>query len=189
MVMREDRPPSRPVSLVDLAAIHAKIGLLSFGGGLSGLIYREVVLKKRWLAEREFLSGLAICQILPGANVVNLAVFVGQKLRGLAGAITAVGALLVGPFFIVVAFALLYSRIISLPWVSSGLDGITAAAIGLLIMVVVRGARASWNVGGMLVVIATAVAVGILHLPLIPVVLVVAPVSIGLAFLGRSRDV
>ncbi|EWY41695.1 chromate transporter [Skermanella stibiiresistens SB22] len=181
-------PERSSVPLLELLLSHLRIGLLSFGGGTSGLAYHEVVVRKRWLVEAEFLSGLAICQILPGVNVVNLAVYVGQKLRGWTGAVAAATGLLIGPFFVVLAFGILYGHIIGVPAVAHALAGITAAAIGLMIMIVIRGARQSRTLAGPLVAVAIAVAIGVFHLPLVPVVLVGAPISIALAYLTRRRD-
>jgi chromate transporter len=172
------------VSLASIAAVHAKIGLQSFGGGMSGLFFQQVVLKQGWMSEEEFLSGLAVSQILPGVNVTNLAVYIGYNLRGLAGAAVAFTGLLIFPFFIVIGCGLVYERLISFGWVTPALDGITAAAIGLLLMLVLRGARQAGNrgIGSILVLAATAIGVGVLRLPLLLVVAVMVPVSIGLAW-------
>lgn len=180
-------PPLGRVSLTQLAALHLKIGLLSFGGGLSGFFFHEVVTKRAWMTDEEFFSGLTICQILPGTNVANLAVFIGQRVRGTAGAAVALVSLLLGPFFVLIGFALVYARIRDLPLVGAGLDGVAAASIGLLGTTVVRGARASPHLRGVLVAAVTAVAVGILRLPLVPVVAVMVPASIGLAYLSARR--
>jgi chromate transporter len=59
------------VSLPALIGTFAKIGLMSFGGALSGWLYREIVMRRRWLGEEDFLSGLALAQIMPGANVAR----------------------------------------------------------------------------------------------------------------------
>ena len=91
-----------PVQRVTIAAIFSvffRIGLFSFGGGLTGWVYRDVVLMRGWLNEDEFLSGMAVSQILPGANIANLSIYVGQKLRGPLGASVALLGLLTVPFF------------------------------------------------------------------------------------------
>ena len=58
------------------------IGAMSFGGGLAAWIRREAVQRRGWLDDRQFLSGYALSQIVPGATNVNLAVFIGSQLRG-----------------------------------------------------------------------------------------------------------
>ena len=77
-------------SLVELALTFNHIALASFGGGLSAWSREVIVVEKGWMAEEEFLSAITMCRILPGANQVNLAVFVGAKFRGVLGAIAAV---------------------------------------------------------------------------------------------------
>src|SRR5262245_66468225 len=78
-------------SLLELALTFNHIALASFGGGLSAWSREVIVVEKGWMAEEEFLSAITMCRILPGANQVNLAVFVGAKFRGGGGAIGAVG--------------------------------------------------------------------------------------------------
>src|SRR5438445_13891263 len=84
-------PPRRErVRLATIAAVFSRIGLSSFGGGLIAWMHREAVERRRWLGDQEFLSGLAICQVLPGGNMVNMSVYLGTRLRGAIGALTAV---------------------------------------------------------------------------------------------------
>ena len=59
-------PTQAPVSLVSLFLVFFRVGLFSFGGGLSGWIYREVVTLRGWMSDDDFFSGLALSQILPG---------------------------------------------------------------------------------------------------------------------------
>jgi chromate transporter len=169
------------MSLASLAAMNAKIGLLSFGGGSTGLFYYELVTRRRVLSEQEFFSAQTVAQMLPGANVINLAVFFGQKLHGIIGAVVAVISLVAGPFFGVIGLYTIYDRLAGYPWVAAAIQGITAAAIGILLCVVLRGFVASGNLTSRFILIATMILVGILRLPLIPVVLCMVPVSIALA--------
>jgi chromate transporter len=130
-----------PPSLLALASVFFRIGMFSFGGGLSGWMYREVVQARGWLTEDEFLSGMAVGQILPGANVANLTIYIGHRLKGPLGAAAALVALLAVPFFAVIALAGGYGLIKNIPYAQTGLEGVAAAAIGLLLVVVARGAR------------------------------------------------
>jgi chromate transporter len=86
-----------------------RVGLFSFGGGLSGWIYREVVTRWGWMSDDDFFSGLALSQILPGANVTNLSVYIGQRPRGPAGLICALIGPVIGPFFAVIALVTAYA--------------------------------------------------------------------------------
>ena len=177
------------VSLREIFLVFGKIGVVSFGGGLSGWVFREVVQRRGWITEQQFASGLALSQILPGANVTNLSIYVGQRLRGTRGALTALSGLLVGPFFIVIGCFLAYDVISSHPWVPHTISGVAAAAIGLLIVTAWRtGRRSARSVHGVAVVLATFVAVGILHWPLVLVVACVAPISVAAAWKWNKPD-
>lgn len=79
-------PTARPTAF-QLFLIFSRIALTSFGGGLSGWFMREFVQERKWMTEDEFLNGLALSQALPGVNVKNLAIWIGYRLAGRAGAI------------------------------------------------------------------------------------------------------
>ncbi len=121
---------SRP----DLRALFlgfSSVGLSGFGGVLP-FARRMLVDVQQWMTAEEFNAQLGLCQFLPGPNVVNLAVLVGKRYRGIAGAIVAPLGLLTGPFVIVLLLALLYDRYGNLPLAQSMLRGIAAAGCGLL---------------------------------------------------------
>jgi chromate transporter len=175
-------------SLVAIFSVFFQIGIFSFGGGLLGWVYREVVTKRHWLEEDDIMSGMAVSQILPGANVTNLAVYVGQRLRGPVGAVVAFVALLVGPFFYLIAAASLYGVVSAFPRVEEGMQGVAAAAIGLVFIIVGRGVyRSVRRPASILAFLATFAAVGLLHWPLLAVVAVVGPLSVWAAW-PRGSD-
>jgi chromate transporter len=181
-------PTPQPVSLLDFFLVALQIGLFSFGGGLSGWIYQEVVVRRRWMDEDEFLSGLALAQVMPGINVTNLMVYIGQRLRGVPGACVGVVGLLIGPFFMVIGLVVIYERIVGLWWLHAAMDGMSAAAIGLLLYVGLRGARhVAQRPAAALVVIAIVITIGFLQWPLVPVVLCLAPVSVAIAWSGARH--
>lgn len=181
--------PHGPVPLLRLFLVCFQIGLFSFGGGLSGWIYQEVVVRRRWMNEDDFLSGLALCQVMPGINVTNLAVYIGQRLRGVLGSCVALVGLLVGPFFVVIGLVLVYERIAGIAWVHAIMDGVAAAAIGLLLFVGFKGAqRAVRSPPAAVIMAVIVITVGLMQWPLVPVVLVLAPVSVAFAWSGARRD-
>ena len=181
--------PHEPVPLPRLFLVCFQIGLFSFGGGLSGWIYQEVVVRRRWMSEDDFLSGLALCQVMPGINVTNLAVYIGQRLRGVFGSCVALVGLLVGPFFVVIGLVLVYERIAGIAWVHAIMDGVAAAAIGLLLFVGFKGAqRAVRQAPAAIIMAVIVVTVGLMQWPLVPVVLVLAPVSVAFAWSSARRD-
>ena len=181
--------PPRPVSLATLYLLFFEIGALSFGGGLTAWTYREVVERRKLMAEAEFLSGLTLAQVLPGINMVNLSVFVGQHLRGRAGAIAALGGLISVPFFAILFTASIYASLKSVPWLQDFLAGLAAAAVGLMMSMGVRAIRAvAMNKGQLAIMGLVVVLVGVLRWPMIPVIVVLAPISIFLAWPWRTSE-
>lgn len=169
-----------------LFAAFFRLGLMSFGGGTAGWLYREIVERRHWIDDTAFLSGASLGRLMPGSGGVNLTVQVGQHLRGGRGAVVAVLGLLSGPLVIGLALAAGYTRIDQNLMLHAFLDGVAAAAIGLTFatgLKLLRFRRAS--AGPLAVTIATVLCVGVLRWPMIPVVLCLAPLSIGLALLDR----
>lgn len=168
-----------PPSIFEIFALFFRIGAFSFGGGLSGWVYREVVMRRNWLDEDEFMSGLAVAQVLPGANIINLSVYVGQKLRGAAGASAAFFGLICAPFFAVIGIASIYGTLKELSFAEAAMDGVAAAAIGMILIVAGRGIRhAAPRPEALIALFVTFVAVGLLHYSLLLVVAIVAPLSV-----------
>src|SRR5947199_7835444 len=97
--------PAQGPTALRLFAIFARIGLTSFGGGLSGWLLRVFVYDYRWLTEEEFLNGLAIAQALPGVNVANMAVWIGYRLRGSVGAFASLVGIVVPSAIVIVVLA------------------------------------------------------------------------------------
>jgi chromate transporter len=190
----DERPPAR-VGLLELFLLFSQLGLSSFGGNVSAWMHRELVQRRRLIGETEFIAALGLCRIMPGATVVNLAVVVGRKLRGAAGASAAVLGLLLGPSLLVLVFALVYRRFAGVAAFHLVLEGAASASVGLMIAMgvsigahVVRGGRqANRGVAAPLValavMVATFVLIGVARFPMVPTVLCLAPVSIGAAFL------
>src|SRR5258708_37039822 len=96
--------------LSTIAFVFSRIGALSFGGGLIAWMHREAVETRKWLSDQEFLSGLAICQVLPGGNLGNMSVYVRIRLRGALRAITARLALIGWPVLFVRAGGTVHAR-------------------------------------------------------------------------------
>ena len=183
-----DRAASGRVSLLAILGVFAKIGLMSFGGALSGWMHREIVVRRQWIAEADFLSGVALGQIMPGANVANLSLYIGQRLRGGVGAVTALLGMLLPPMIVVLALGMLYDRVAGILWLHRFIDGVAAAAIGLTILVGIKaGRRVERRAGPVAILLLLFVTVGVLRWPMVPVVICVTPASIALAWLGVGR--
>jgi len=171
------------VSLLAIYRLFFVVGVFSFGGGLTVWFHREVVLVRGWMTDEEFFSGYSLAQVLPGVNSTNMAVYIGQHLRGAAGSAVALAGLLSGPFFIVIAAALVYNRLVELPGFAAAMTGIATVAVGMIFRLGMASVKDSArHVPAMLVLAATFVAVGLLQWPLVPVLLVLAPLSIAAAW-------
>lgn len=159
------------------------IGATSFGGGLTAWMHREAVLQRKWLTNEQFLSGLALAQVLPGANVTNIAVYIGQVLRGGVGALVAVSSVLAAPFFLCIGFALIYDDATKIPGFHAAMDGIASAAVGMVFRMGFVGAQHGCRkLAPALVAAGVFFAIGIEHWPLLPVIAVAAPLSVALAW-------
>jgi chromate transporter len=162
-----------------------RITLSGFGGTLP--FARQILVHEyRWLSERQFVEALSLCQFLPGPNVVNLSIVVGQRFRGILGALTAFAGLVIAPAAIVITLAIFYDRYGQIPVVDRVLGGISAAAPGLVLAMGLQMARVFGRVPrAMLFAVLSFVATGLLQLPIVPVILVLAPLSIATAWKSR----
>ena len=181
-------PPSAPPipSHADLFLAFFQITLSGFGGTLPWT-RRMFVEKKRWMTTQEFNEAYAFCQFLPGPNIVNLTSVFGSRMRGPTGAIAAWSGFLVLPFCMMVAAAMLYARYGDIDAVRRVLSGIAPAAAGLLIATVAKMAAPLFRRFGPapIVLLATAFAIGVMRWPLLWVLIVLAPSSVGLAWWTR----
>jgi chromate transporter len=132
---RMNSPPpavsARPQSLTDLFVSFTLLALQGFGGVLA-VVQREVVDRKQWLTQDEFLEDWAVAQIMPGPNVVNLALMIGGRYFGLAGAMAALGGLLALPLLLVLVLAMLRDSFADVPAVAGALRGMAAVSAGLI---------------------------------------------------------
>ncbi|MBR6538574.1 MAG: chromate transporter [Bacteroides sp.] len=120
--------------LFQLFYIFFKIGAFTIGGGYAmiPLIEAEIVTKKGWVAKEDFLDLLAIAQSAPGVFAVNIAIFIGYRLRGVKGCIvTALGAILPS-FLIILCIALFFLRFKENPTVEAIFKGIRPAVVALI---------------------------------------------------------
>jgi chromate transporter len=160
------------------------IGLFSFGGGLLSWIQREVVIKRRWMKDEEFLPGVALAQVLPGVNSTNMAVYVGRHLLGVSGAAVALTGMLTGPFLVMLAVAASYKAILGVPALHAAMAGVAAGAIGMLLRMGVSAVRTSARFGllSLLVMMGVFIAIGVMNWPLVWVVAVATPLSVLIAW-------
>ena len=125
-------PLQAPGSLRELFFAFNRLALQGFGGVLP-VAQRELVERLRWLSREEFVEMLAISQVLPGPNVVNLALMFGDRAFGLRGALAALGGMLLAPLGVVLALTALYGHYDQHPAVTGALRGMGAVAAGLVL--------------------------------------------------------
>src|SRR5438094_1351861 len=121
----------RPASLADLFISFTLLALQGFGGVMA-VVQRELVERKRWLTQEEFIEDWAVAQIMPGPNVVNLSLMIGGRYFGLPGAMAALAGLLALPLLLVLALAVLQDRFADSPQVAGALRGMAAVSAGLI---------------------------------------------------------
>ena len=121
-----------PASLRELFFAFTWLALQGFGGVLP-VAQRELVERRRWLTREQFVEMLAVSQVLPGPNIVNLALMFGDRALGVRGAFTALASMLLAPLVVVLALAALYARFAQVPAVTGALRGMGAVAAGLII--------------------------------------------------------
>jgi chromate transporter len=181
--------PAPPPGLFQLLLAFAKISLSGFGGVLV-FARRAIVEKYRWMTADEFNETYALCHFLPGPNICNLAVVFGARIRGIPGSLAAFTGLLGPPVIIVTVLAMIYARYGEIPALQRTLAGVSCVAVGLVIGVAARMMgpllkRRDPVALGFLV--AVFVAIGLLRLPLPPVLLVAIPLSIAVSWAMRRN--
>lgn len=175
-----------PASLTALFMAFTWLAMQGFGGVLP-VAQRELVERLRWVSREQFLEMLSVGQVLPGPNVVNLALMIGDRFYGARGAVVAVVGITAAPTVVVLLLAALAAHWRSDPIVAGALRGMGIAAAGMVLATAIRlgmGLRhntlgPAWSA---LSVALTAVAVGGLRWPLVWVVLGVGAVSVALAW-------
>jgi len=121
-----------PASTRELFIAFTSLSLQGFGGVLP-VAQRVLVERRRWLTKEQFVEMLSVSQVLPGPNVVNLALMFGDRCFGLRGAFAALAGMLLAPMLIVLLLTALYGHFAQSPVVTGALRGMGAVAAGLVI--------------------------------------------------------
>ena len=140
-------------------------------GGVLAVAQQELVERRRWMSKSQFIEEWSIAQIMPGPNIVNLALMFGRRHFGLPGALAAVAGLLIAPLTVVLLLAILFGGVSDNPMAQGALKGMGAVSAGLIIATGFKlgstlnenpvGLRLAW-----LISFAAFVGVGLLRLPL-----------------------
>ncbi len=127
----DDDSPRTPASPAEIFRVFTRLALQGFGGVLP-IAQRELVERERWLTREQFLEMLAVAQVLPGPNVVNLSLMFGDRAFGWRGGLAALGGMLLAPLGVVLVLTVAYTRYAQHPVIAGVLRGMGAVAAGLI---------------------------------------------------------
>ncbi len=131
--------------LIDLFLIFLKIGAFTFGGGYAMLpiIQREIVERKSWIREEDFLDALVVSQSSPGPVAVNLSIYTGYKVAGIKGALVSVLGTVIPSFVIILVIVGFLYQYRNLAIIDNIFKGVTPAIVGLIISAVYKLIKSS----------------------------------------------
>ena len=179
-------PLAPPRSIAEVLRAFALLALQGFGGVLP-VAQRELVERRRWLSREQFVELMSVGQVLPGPNIVNLGLMIGDRFFGWRGACAALLGLLGLPLVIVLSLAALYARFAAEPLVAGALRGMGAVAAGLIVATALKllPTLARSPLGRPLcavALLATLATVGVLRWPMAYVVLGVGGAAVAAAW-------
>ena len=164
-----------------------KIGAFTFGGGYAmiPLIQHEVIHRRGWLSEQEFIELLTIAQTAPGPISLNTAVFVGYKYRRYWGALAAVTGVVIPSFVIILLIAIFFAGIRNNIWVDAAFKGMRPAVVALIVAPIV-GLTKGMHWRGVSIALTTAVVVW--HFGFSPIWLLIAGAIGGVLWYARRGE-
>ena len=178
---KADTHQPAPASPAGLFVAFTLLALQGFGGVIA-VAQRVLVEQRRWLTRDQFIEILSLAQVLPGPNVCNVALMIGDRFFGWRGAFAALGGMMALPLIIVLAVAALYAQYAGDPVVAGAFRGMGAVAAGLILGTALKlasalgsnpmGVRVCWLAGA-----AVFVAVALLRLPLVWVLIVLGSLA------------
>jgi len=168
-----------------LFLIYLKIGAFTFGGGFAmiPLIEREVVDNNKWMEADEFTDSLALCQSVPGAIAVNNAVFIGYRINGIPGALSAGLGVILPSFLIITAVASVFAQIKNISMIDSIFNGIRAAVVALILTAGLR--LLSVTIFNLLVIGLTFIGIAVLGIN--PIFVIIGAITLGI-MKNRNED-
>ena len=182
------RAPAKPT---DLFWAFSWLALQGFGGVIA-VAQRELVERLRWMSREDFVDALGAAQVLPGPNVMNLALMIGDRFFGWRGAVAAFLGMMLFPAIIVLGLAALAGHYLALPQVAGALRGMGAVSAGLILATAVKLLPSMKSsplglVSALFIAALAFVAIAIVRMPLVWVVLGLGGLGMALAA-RRLRD-
>jgi chromate transporter len=183
--MPDAASPSERIPLTHLFYGFFTIGICGFGGVLPWA--RRVIVDQRgWLSAVEFNDLLALCQFLPGPNVINMSVAIGSRFAGLPGIAACFIGLMAAPMTIIIGLGIVYANLADDPVVRRAFAALAAAASGLVLATALKiAAPLRGQPIGIGIAAVSFTAIALLRLPLLGTMLVLAPAAMLLVWLTR----
>ena len=180
-------PLAQPASPAELFTTFNRLALQGFGGVLA-IAQHELVERQRWLSRQQFVEMLSLSQVLPGPNVVNLALMLGDRFFGWRGALSALAGMLLVPLVIVLVLTAAYAELSGIEVVAGALRGMGAVAAGLVIATAFKlmGTLRSNRLGLPLAAafsVATFVMIALLRWPLVGVLAGLGSLAVAIAWI------
>lgn len=145
--------------LLEMFLTFFKIGAFTFGGGYAmiPIIQEEIVNKRKWIDENEFLDAIAVAQGSPGPVAVNTSIYVGYRVRGLPGALMCLLGTVLPSFFIILIVAKYFYQYRDNPILDKIFLGIRPAIVALILSAVYKLLKSSkFGYGKLLLSLGTA---------------------------------
>ena len=174
-------------ALFEILKSFLKIGAFTFGGGYAmiPIIQYEVVNRRRWLSEKEFVELLTIAQAAPGPISLNTAVFVGYKCKGYKGALAAIMGVVIPSFVIILVVAMFFHTMRDNRWVDAAFKGMRPAVVALMVAPIVGLVKGlHWT----LISVAAATALAVWYLGFSPVWLLIAGAVGGALWVAKRGE-
>lgn len=189
--MTESLPLNVPRSKTDMFITFTLLALQGFGGVVA-VVQRELVEKKRWMTQAQFLEDWAVAQIMPGPNVVNFCLMIGGRHFGLGGALASLAGLLLAPLAVVLILASVFGGVSDAAWAQGALRGMGAVAAGLIAATGIKliAALKSNSMGivmSVAVMVSTFLCVSLLRWPLIWVLLGIGSLACFWAYVQLTK--
>jgi chromate transporter len=189
--MTESQPLNVPRSKTDMFITFTLLALQGFGGVVA-VVQRELVEKKRWMTQAQFLEDWAVAQIMPGPNVVNFCLMIGGRHFGLGGALASLAGLLLAPLAVVLILASVFGGVSDAAWAQGALRGMGAVAAGLIAATGIKliAALKSNSMGivmSVAVMVSTFLCVSLLRWPLIWVLLGIGSLACFWAYVQLTK--
>jgi chromate transporter len=167
-----------PATVLQIFLEFLLIGATSFGGGVVAYLRNGLITKRGWLDDKSFVELLSISQSLPGLNSTNMAILVGDRLRGLSGAIAGIVGMCLPGGLLMFAVGMVYREHGDHPLATAALKGVAAAAVGLILATAAQlGKKSLEHRADFVFVIATILGVNRLHFSVLTVLVAVGIVA------------